>query len=453
VGQLSSRFSADAIRLPRAVVLQLAKSCPEALSALCRVCWFARGRGAAWGTCFAGRAALQALGVLMSLAVLRRGLLSLLAQGLLHQRICPERRALVYAPQFPKKAQDAVFFCPEAWRGLKPTELAMLGVSQALGAWRGAAELGAHVAGRGGKPLSRSQAYAVFRTLQQRGLLPSDGCPENDRGVVRKTHFGASEKTLPKADVLKSDRSKSGDPPVLLISKTQPQARAVSAEKTAKEYSEAQTQTQLPLRLFRVIREENVVIDYLAVCGLEDEAKSSLVPLRVAAPMGVSAPAPDRQPAPLPTPGGWHTLVQAWRQAQELAPKLRTSRRYAGRGTDIDLGLPGPLYHRFIAGWTEASSADPAWTPSDVVRLGEYVAAGGLDWCGDALAYCCGHLCAVLERAAAWHAEGRPDLRKKGQHEPAPWVYQGPAPEHDDTDELFRWQAAERTKRLAGAAT
>jgi hypothetical protein len=141
--------------------------------------------------------------------------------------------------------------------------------------------------------------------------------------------------------------------------------------------------------------------------------------------------------------------VQAWRKAQALAPKLRPSRRYAGRGTDIDLGLPGPLYHKFIAGWTEAGGADPAWTADDLVRLGEYVAAGGLDWCGDALAYVCGHLCAVLERAAAWHAEGRPDLRKKAQHEPAPWVYQGPAPEHDDTEELFRWQAAERTKRLA----
>ena len=154
-------ITADHARIPAAIALQLCAESPEALAVLCRVLWFARGSG----ECFASCATMRTAGVPMALPVLRRGLVALQDRGLLLAIANPERSCVTYRPTSAlAKSPRSVFVPPEVWRGFKPAALAAWVVWRLTGCDAG--ELPKHLAGRAGKQLSRSQGYALFRTLQ-----------------------------------------------------------------------------------------------------------------------------------------------------------------------------------------------------------------------------------------------------------------------------------------------
>lgn len=181
----SASISADAIRLPTELARQLCAAHPEALAALCRVLWFARVAG----ICFAAFSTLRLCGLPLSAAVLRRGLVALLDRGLLASGLSTERATVSYQPTdaLPTRPVDSVFIPPEVWRGCKPTEIAAWVVWRLARGHQSTEQLGQQIAGRGGKHLSRRQAYAVFSTLRSRGLAQCDGSAKNEAGGVRKT--------------------------------------------------------------------------------------------------------------------------------------------------------------------------------------------------------------------------------------------------------------------------
>lgn len=97
-------------------------------------------------------------------------------------------------------------------------------------------------------------------------------------------------------------------------------------------------------------------------------------------------------------------------------PELAPGRSYRDRlSGEISTGLPGKLHHALVDGFVQTQQADPPAKLEDFQLLAEWVRAGGLhylkpvEWC----AHLCGSLPVVLEKAAAWKRDKKPDPRAK----------------------------------------
>lgn len=421
-------FSSDSRRFARGLVLALAAECPEALSALCRVDWHERGQG-----CFASQVTLRMTGVLMTLAVLRRGLRALVARGLLTQEASVERATITYRATYDRKPPDSVFFPPQAWRGLKPTELAFYAAWAAGGQALSPPEIGERVAGRAGKRLSRSRSYAVFRTLQETGLIPSDPCPQSDRGAVLKTGRGMSLKTPSKSDVLNPDVLKSEDGRGRQQVPGAARGRGAAGLLSLPESDPAQQlDLKLPASPRLRIEEPEMFIDWMAVTGLSSIDLSE-------SPRAASAPArkPACPPAPFlprgadraavgsgstpdrPTVANRSFVLAAW-QAVRTAAGGAFGLHFP---LPTDLGVDDNLSMAFAR--TAIELGDAGATVEQFRVLGQWIAAGYLRWDQERgrppWKLVCEELRTRMESALAWAASGqrREGERRGGLPQPA----------------------------------
>lgn len=102
-------------------------------------------------------------------------------------------------------------------------------------------------------------------------------------------------------------------------------------------------------------------------------------------------------------------------ELRKLVPEFALQRKYPSHVLkgEVSTGLPGPLHHAIVEGFTQTQAADPPATMADFLVIGEWVKAGGLHYLpkGEWLAHVCNKLPVALEKAAAWEREGRPDPR------------------------------------------
>ena len=384
----SSLITADHIRIPREIALSICAKSPEALAALCRVLWFARVSG----ECFASLATLRATGVHLALPVLRRGLVALQDRGLLLALANPDRSCVTYRPTPAlAKSPKSVFIPPEVWRGCKPSALAAWVVWRLLGCDAG--ELGAHVAGRAGKALSRSQGYAIFRTLKAAGL-----CPDRVRKTIR-TESGKCttntdlSKTL-EEDIYIMNLSNAEDMPPDLTG-LQPLELLPPCE--------LEKQLALPIRApLRVVRPE--MTDPLAVGWIDWIAVSEHNPGASAAITAAKVPTLS---ASMPFEG----LAKAWRELVAACPVLAPAKVLL-----TPTGLPESEQRALASQWQDCA---PNYDLCAIPNLAEFIKAGGLDWSKDpkyrnfrADKYVATKLATVLMDAENWRKGGRKPLGK-----------------------------------------
>lgn len=375
-------ITADHIRLPRDIALSLCAKSPEALASLCRVLWFARVSG----ECFASLATLRATGVHAALPVLRRGLMALQDRGLLLALANPDRSCVTYRPTPAlAKSPKSVFIPPEVWRGCKPSALAAWVVWRLLGCDAG--ELGAHVGGRAGKALSRSQGYAIFRTLKAAGL-----CPD----AVRKTTPTQSGKCttnteylIPKKeDIYTMDLSNAEDMPPDLTG-LQPLELLPPCEPSK--------QLALPIRApLRAVRPE--MTDPLAVGWIDWIEVSEHSP-------GASVAMPAAKVPTLSASMPFEGLAKAWQELVAACPVLAPAKVLL-----TPTGLPESEQRALASQWQDCA---PNYALSAIPQLADYINAGGLAWCKRGVAkYVATKLDSVLASADKWRADGCPALTK-----------------------------------------
>jgi len=447
-------ISADHARIPAAIALRLCAESPEALAVLCRVLWFARGSG----ECFASCATMRMAGAPMALPVLRRGLVALQDRGLLLAIANPERSCVTYRPTSAlAKSPRSVFVPPEVWRGFKPAALAAWVVWRLTGCDAG--ELPKHLAGRAGKQLSRSQGYALFRTLRSGGVSLE---------LVRKSTGAESEKDSTNTDYLKTNKEYI-DPMYLSSSKSEPrhgnmgdasdvhgadaggrpreilrQARGVhghaNAGPIAKSGAEPMdpgldaesitaghqaescgpgpdspqglqpmpglrglplaaplSQLSLPIRApLRVVRPE--MTDPLAVGWIDWMAVSEHNP-------GASVPIPAAKVPTLSASMPFEGLAKAWRELVAASDVLAPAKVLL-----TPTGLPESEQRALANQWQDCA---PNYELCAIPQLADYINAGGLAWCKHGVAkYVATKLDSVLASADKWRADGCPALTK-----------------------------------------
>ena len=453
-------ITADHIRLPREIALSLCAKSPEALAALCRVLWFARVSG----ECFASLATLRATGVHVALPVLRRGLVALQDRGLLLALANPERSCVTYRPTPAlAKSPKSVFIPPEVWRGCKPSALAAWVVWRLLGCDAG--ELGAHVGGRAGKTLSRSQGYAIFRTMKAAGLCPdlvrkttptqSGKCTTNTEYLIPKkediyTMYLSNSKTEPRhgnmgdgsdahgadaggrpREILRQARGVHGDANAGPIAKSgaEPMDTGQDAESIAASYQAGScspspyspqglqpmpalrglplaaplSQLSLPIRAqVRVVRPE--MTDPLAVGWIDWMEVSEHTPC-------ASVPMPAAKVPTLSASIPFEGLAKAWRELVAACPVLAPAKVLLS-----PTGLP-PAEERALGSQWQDCAAD--YELCAIPNLAEFINAGGLDWRRDpkyrnfrADKYVATKLATVLMDAENWRKGGRKPLGK-----------------------------------------
>ena len=372
-------ITADHIRIPHAVALQLCAQSPEALAVLCRVLWFARGSG----ECFASCATMRTAGAAMALPVLRRGLVALQDRGLLLALANPDRSCVTYRPTPAlAKSPKSVFIPPEVWRGCKPSALAAWVVWRLLGC--NAGELGAHVGGRAGKPLSRSQGYAIFRTLKAAGL-----CPD----LVRKTTPTQSGKCTTNTDLSKTyeikniynmDLSNAEDMPPDLTG-LQPLELLPPCE--------PDKQLALPIRAqLRVVSPQ--MPEPMPADWLDWMAASEYTP---GASTAMPAPKVPTMSASMPIGG----LADAWNQLVAAYPALKPAKALL-----TPSGLAPSEERKLASSWNDCAKD---WMLADIPALAEFLHAGQLHFITSNLAnYLVSNLDAVLLRAEKWRKDGKP---------------------------------------------
>ena len=443
-------ITADHARIPAAIALQLCAESPEALAVLCRVLWFARGSG----ECFASCATMRMAGAAMALPVLRRGLVALQDRGLLLAIANPERSCVTYRPTSAlAKSPRSVFVPPEVWRGFKPAALAAWVVWRLTGCDAG--ELPKHLAGRAGKQLSRSQGYALFRTLRSGGVSLEP---------VRKSTGAESEKDSTNTDDLKTYKdniyimdlsnytSEATDGnmghasdacgtdedgrPRTLRRQARTIDRYVHAGDAAAEWTR-QMDTGLD--------PESVAAGYQAgSCGpgatssagvqavprlrvLPSSPAVSQLSLPIRAPLRVvSPPMNEPMPAdwldwmavseynpgasrPMPAPKvpkqiesvAFYDLPNAWKQLVAAYPPLEPPKVLASPS-----GLPPSEERKLMSSWLDCAKD---WQLSDIPALAEYLHAGQLKHITSNLSnYIAINLDALLQRAEKWRKDGKP---------------------------------------------
>jgi len=363
-------ITADHIRLPREIALSLCAKSPEALAAICRVLWFARVSG----ECFASCATMRTAGVPMALPVLRRGLVALQDRGLLLAIANPERSCVTYQPTSAlAKSPRSVFVPPEVWRGFKPAALAAWVVWRLTGCDAG--ELPKHLVGRAGKRLSRSQGYALFRTLRDGGVSLEP---------VRKSTGGQSEKDSTNTDLLKSSNKEYIENMYL-------------SNLFALPTCEPSKQLALPIRAqLRVVRPE--MTDPLAVGWIDWMAVSEHNP-------GASVPIPAAKVPTLSASMPFEGLAQAWRELVAACDVLKPAKVLL-----TPTGLPESEQRALASQWQDCA---PNYELCAIPQLADYINAGGLAWCKRGVAkYVATKLDSVLASADKWRADGCPALTK-----------------------------------------
>ncbi len=358
-------ITADHIRLPREIALSLCAKSPEALAAICRVLWFARVSG----ECFASCATMRTAGAPMALPVLRRGLVALQDRGLLLAIANPERSCVTYQPTSAlAKSPRSVFVPPEVWRGFKPAALAAWVVWRLTGCDAG--ELPKHLAGRTGKQLSRSQGYALFRTLRSGGL---------SLDLVRKSTGAESEKDSTNTELSKTNKEYI-DPMYL-------------SNLFALPPCEPSKQLALPIRAhLRVVSPQ--MPKPMPADWLDWEAVSAHNP-------GASVAMPEPKVPKQIESVAFYDLPNAWKQLVAAYPPLEPPKVLASPS-----GLPPSEERKLFSSWRDCAKD---WQLSDIPALAEYLHAGQLKHITSNLSnYIAINLDALLQRAEKWRKDGKP---------------------------------------------
>ena len=372
-------ITADHIRLPREIALSLCAKSPESLAALCRVLWFARVSG----ECFASLATLRATGVHLALPVLRRGLVALQDRGLLLALANPDRSCVTYKPTPAlAKSPRSVFIPPEVWRGCKPSALSAWVVWRLLGCDAG--ELGAHVGGRAGKSLSRSQGYAIFRTMKAAGLCPDP---------VRKTIQTESGKCTTNTDLSKTYEIKNIYIMDLSNAEDMPPDLTGMQPLELLHPCEPEKQLALPIRApLRVVRPE--MQDQPVPDWVDWEQVSAFNP-------GASVPMPAAKVPTLSASMPIGGLADAWNQLVAAYPALRPAKVLL-----TPSGLAPSEERKLASSWNDCAKD---WTLADIPALAEFLHSGQLHFITSNLAnYLVSNLDAVLLRAEKWRKDGKP---------------------------------------------
>ena len=359
-------ISADHARIPAAIALQLCAESPEALAVLCRVLWFARGSG----ECFASCATMRMAGAAMALPVLRRGLVALQDRGLLLAIANPDRSCVTYRPTSAlAKSPRSVFIPPEVWRGFKPGAVAAWVVWRLTGCDAG--ELPKHLAGRVGKRLSRSQGYALFRTLRDGGVSLE---------LVRKRTGAESEKDSTNTDLLKSSNKEYIENMYLSNLFSLP---------TCEPSKQLALPIRAPLRVVSPQMPEPMPADWL-----DWEAVSAHNP---GASRPMPAPKVPTVSASMPIGG----LADAWNQLVAAYPALKPAKVLL-----TPSGLAPSEERKLASSWNDCAKD---WTLADIPALAEFLKAGQLHFITSNLAnYLVSNLDAVLLRAEKWRKDGKP---------------------------------------------
>ena len=361
----SSLITADHIRLPSEIALSLCAKSPESLAALCRVLWFARVSG----ECFASCATMRMAGAPMALPVLRRGLVALQDRGLLLAIANPERSCVTYRPTSAlAKSPRSVFVPPEVWRGFKPGALAAWVVWRLTGCDAG--ELPKHLTGRSGKQLSRSQGYALFRTLRSGGVSLEP---------VRKSTGAESEKDSTNTELSKTNKEYI-DPMYL-------------SNLFALPTCEPSKQLALPIRAqLRVVSPQ--MPEPMPADWLDWMAASEYNP---GASVAMPAPKVPKQIESV----AFYDLPNAWKQLVAAYPPLAPPKVLASPS-----GLPPSEERKLMSSWLDCAKD---WQLSDIPALAEYLHAGQLKHITSNLSnYIAINLDALLQRAEKWRKDGKP---------------------------------------------
>lgn len=78
------------------------------------------------------------------------------------------------------------------------------------------------------------------------------------------------------------------------------------------------------------------------------------------------------------------------------------------------MGLPQLQHDLLVAGWMEAQRA--GWDREGMLRVADWIAAGGLEWHGGAAYnYLAKNVLVCLSKAQEWHDAGRPSPKVRGQ--------------------------------------
>ena len=358
-------ITADHARIPAAIALHLCAESPEALAVLCRVLWFARGSG----ECFASCATMRMAGAAMALPVLRRGLVALQDRGLLLAIANPERSCVTYRPTSAlAKSPRSVFVPPEVWRGFKPAALAAWVVWRLTGCDAG--ELPKHLAGRAGKQLSRSQGYALFRTLRSGGVSLEP---------VRKSTGGQSEKDSTNTELSKTNKEYI-DPMYL---------SNLFALPTCEPSKQLALPIRAPLRVVSPQMPEPMPADWL-----DWMAASEYNP---GASTAMPAPKVPKQIESV----SFYDLPNAWKQLVAAYPPLEPPKVLASPS-----GLPPSEERKLMSSWLDCAKD---WQLSDIPALAEYLHAGQLKHITSNLSnYIAINLDALLQRAEKWRKDGKP---------------------------------------------
>ena len=358
-------ISADHARIPAAIALQLCTESPEALAVLCRVLWFARGSG----ECFASCATMRMAGAAMALPVLRRGLVALQDRGLLLAIANPERSCVTYRPTSAlAKSPRSVFVPPEVWRGFKPAALAAWVVWRLTGCDAG--ELPKHLAGRAGKRLSRSQGYALFRTLRSGGVSLEP---------VRKSTGAESEKDSTNTELSKTNKEYI-DPMYL---------SNLFALPPCEPSKQLALPIRAPLRVVSPPMNEPMPADWL-----DWMAVSEYNP-------GASRPMPAPKVPKQIESVAFYDLPNAWKRLVAAYPPLEPPKVLASPS-----GLPPSEERKLMSSWLDCAKD---WQLSDIPALAEYLHAGQLKHITSNLSnYIAINLDALLQRAEKWRKDGKP---------------------------------------------
>lgn len=370
-----SMITADYIRLPREIALSLCAKSPEALAALCRVLWFARVSG----ECFASCATMRTAGVPMALPVLRRGLVALQDRGLLLAIANPERSCVTYQPTSAlAKSPRSVFVPPEVWRGFKPAALAAWVVWRLTGCDAG--ELPKHLVGRAGKQLSRSQGYALFRTLRSGGVSFEP---------VRKRVGVESEKDSTNTELSNTYKDNIYTMDLSNLFALPP--------------CEPSKQLALPIRApLRAVSHQ--MPEPMPADWLDWMAASEYNP-------GASTAMPAAKVPTLSASMPFEGLAKAWRDLVAACPVLAPAK--------VLLSPTGlhPAEERALGSQWQDCAAD--YELCAIPNLAEFINAGGLDWSKDpkyrnfrADKYVSTKLATVLMDAENWRKGGRKPLGK-----------------------------------------
>lgn len=358
-------ITADHARIPAAISLRLCAESPEALAVLCRVLWFARGSG----ECFASCATMRMAGAAMALPVLRRGLVALQDRGLLLAIANPDRACVTYRPTSAlAKSPRSVFVPPEVWRGFKPAALAAWVVWRLTGCDAG--ELPKHLTGRSGKQLSRSQGYALFRTLRSGGVSLEP---------VRKSTGAESEKDSTNTELSKTNKEYI-DPMYL---------SNLFALPTCEPSKQLALPIRAPLRVVSPQMHKPMPADWI-----DWEAVSAHNP---GASKAMPAPKVPKQIESVT----FYDLPNAWKQLVAAYPPLEPPKALASPS-----GLPPSEERKLFSSWRDCAKD---WQLSDIPALAEYLHAGQLKHITSNLSnYIAINLDALLQRAEKWRKDGKP---------------------------------------------